>query len=128
MNIESIYNSGLSFIVATAILAILGLLLIGGVAGLLITLKRERAYSRTALPSLDSEETKPEVVVPDDDMQYLPVSAFDVGEEEHLLEDQDANKLMADIDKAKSAQAKSGGSHAAPRNKTRSKLTNVFKK
>lgn len=126
MNLDFIYESGASFIVATVILVFFALLIVGGIAGFLITLKRERAYARTALPDLENPEDEV-VEVADDDMQILTESVFAVEDETHVLDDQDSNKLMADIDRAKLAEEKTVSSQTA-RNEKFSKFTNVFKK
>lgn len=127
MNLDFIYDSGSSFIVATIILSFFGLLIIGGVAGFLITIKHERLYSRTAMPDLDSPEEEI-IEQDDDDMQVLAESVFVVDQEEaHALEDQDSNKLMADINRAKSNEEKVASTRAARAEKF-SQFTNIFKK
>lgn len=127
MNFNFIYDSGASLIVTTVILVVIGLGIIGGVIGFLITLKKERAYAQAALPELESPEEE-EVVVEDDDMQVLAESVFVMDEEEApVLDDMDSNRLMADIDKAKRVDEKAALSQNS-RGSSLTKLTNVFKK
>jgi len=125
MNLSFIYESGASFIVATVILVLLLLLIVGAVFALVVTLKKERAYARTALPALEGHEEVVEEELDSDDMQVLPESVFSIEEETQVLEDQDANELMADIDRAKSAE-KTGGTHSAK--KPSGSLLSIFKK
>lgn len=106
MNFDMTSSSGASVIGATLILAVLALLAIGAVIAFLISLKRDRAYSRTALPELFStEEEAP--AVNDDDMQVLERSVFDVEPDDGpRLDDEDSNKLMDDIDRAQQASTR----------------------
>jgi len=103
MNFDITSSSGASVIGATLILGILGLLAVGAVIALVISVKRDRAYSRTALPELfGPEEEVPET--DDDDMQVLERSVFEVEPDDGpLLDDEDSNKLMEDIDRAQQA-------------------------
>lgn len=126
MTLDFIYDSGSSLIVTTGILIFIFLLILGGIAGFLITLKRERAYSKAALPALFSPES--DVVENNEqDSQYLAESAFAADEELSAMEDESANALMADISKAKLVDEKSIASSAS-KAESLSKLTNVFKK
>lgn len=126
MNLDFIYYSGAGSIVATAILAFFGILIILGIMGFVITVRRERAYARTALPSLESEVE--ETPSDEEDTETVTASVFDVDiEEVPVLEDNDANKLMADIDRAKKDEEKVA-SNQASRSRSLEKFANVFKK
>lgn len=128
MNLDFIYNSGLSLVVSTALLVFFGLLILGGLAGFFFTLKKERDYAKTALPNLEEAKEEEVEVVSDDDMQILEKSVFVMEDDvTHTLDDTDSNKLMADIDRAKKVNSKANTAETA-RSKKRVNVTNVFKK
>lgn len=128
MNLDFIYTSGSSLLVATSMLVLFGLLILGGLAGFFVTLKKERDYAKSALPDLEVAKVEEVEVVSDDDMQILEKSVFVMEDDvTHALDDTDSNKLMADIDRAKKVDSKTNQAEIN-RSKKRLSVTNVFKK
>lgn len=96
---NSLFESGssLSYIAATAILGVLAVLILVAVIALIVSVKRERAFANVALPDLDVGQN-----VDEEPEEESPVSVFTVEDNDDLsMEDQDSNRLMEDIAKAR---------------------------
>lgn len=124
MNLDFIYDSGAGPIVATGILVLFGLLIVGGAIGFIITVKKEREYANASLPDLFDPNADDEAV---EETEELTESVFEIHEDDDELDDADSNQLMADIGKAKKTEAKVVSQKEAREDKL-AKFTNIFKK